>query len=44
MRAAIAALLASACTAAVAEHRSVEDNAAVLYDAPSRAAKPLYVV
>lgn len=45
MRAALAALLASACAAAVAaEYRSVEDNAAVLYDAPSRAAKPLYVV
>ncbi len=27
-----------------AEFRSVQDNAAVLYDAPSRAAKPLYVV
>jgi len=45
MRAALAALLASACAAAAAaEYRSVEDNAAVLYDAPSRAAKPLYVV
>lgn len=45
MRAAFAALLASACAAAAAaEFRSVEDNAAVLYDAPSRAAKPLYVV
>lgn len=45
MRAALAALLASACAAAAAaEFRSVEDNAAVLYDAPSRAAKPLYVV
>jgi SH3-like domain-containing protein len=27
-----------------AEFRSVQDNAAVLYDAPSRAAAPLYVV
>lgn len=45
MRAALAALLASACAAAAAaEYRSVEDGAAVLYDAPSRAAKPLYVV
>jgi len=45
MRAALAALLASACAAAAAaEYKSVEDNAAVLYDAPSRAAKPLYVV
>ena len=30
--------------AGAAEFRSVQDNAAVLYDAPSRAAKPLYVV
>ncbi|MGQ0512066.1 MAG: SH3 domain-containing protein [Betaproteobacteria bacterium] len=45
MRAALALLLASACTvAAAADYRSVEENAAVLYDAPSRAAKPLYVV
>lgn len=45
MRAALAALLASACAAAAAaEYKSVEDSAAVLYDAPSRAAKPLYVV
>lgn len=45
MRAALALLLASACAAAAAaEYKSVEDNAAVLYDAPSRAAKPLYVV
>jgi len=45
MRAALALLLASACAAAAAaDFRSVEDNAAVLYDAPSRAAKPLFVV
>ena len=30
--------------AAAAEFRSVQENAAVLYDAPSRAATPLYVV
>ena len=33
-----------ACGADAAEFRSVQDNAAVLYDAPSRAATPLYVV
>ena len=45
MRAAFAVLLGSACAAAAAaEYRSIEDNVAVLYDAPSRAAKPLYVV
>lgn len=45
MRAALALLLGSACAlAAAAEFKSVADNAAVLYDAPSRAAKPLYVV
>ncbi|MBM3353497.1 MAG: hypothetical protein FJY51_09590 [Betaproteobacteria bacterium] len=44
MRAALALLLASACAAAAAEFKTVADNAAVLYDAPSRAAKPLYVV
>lgn len=34
-----------ACTLAQgADYRSVQDNAAVLYDAPSRAAKPLAVV
>ena len=30
--------------AGAADFRSVQDNAAVLYDAPSRAATPLYVV
>ena len=35
-------LAASAATAA--EFRSVQENAAVLYDAPSRAATPLFVV
>lgn len=34
----------AAATAGAAEFRSVQDNAAVLYDAPSRAAKPLFVV
>lgn len=45
MRAAAALVLACACAgAAAAEFRTVEEAAAVLYDAPSRAAKPLYVV
>jgi SH3-like domain-containing protein len=30
--------------AAAADYRSVQENAAVLYDAPSRAATPLFVV
>jgi SH3-like domain-containing protein len=38
----LAALAAQ--TAAAADFRSVQDNAAVLYDAPSRAATPLFVV
>ena len=37
-------LFAVSLGASAAEFRSVQDNAAVLYDAPSRAAKPLYVV
>lgn len=45
MRAAAALAFACACAgAAAAEFRAVEEPAAVLYDAPSRAAKPLYVV
>lgn len=45
MRAAAALVLALACAAAgAADFRAVEDPAAVLYDAPSRAAKPLFVV
>ena len=41
----IAFLLLAVCVAAdAAEFRSVQENAAVLYDAPSRAAKPLFVV
>jgi SH3-like domain-containing protein len=38
------ALLLAAFGAGAAEFRSVQDTAAVLYDAPSRQAKPLYVV
>jgi SH3-like domain-containing protein len=37
-------LLVASCGASAAEFRSVQENAAVLYDAPSRAAKPLFVV
>jgi len=37
-------LLAVAPGLQAAEFRSVQDNAAVLYDAPSRAATPLFVV
>ena len=36
--------LFAACGADAAEFRSVQDPVAVLYDAPSRAATPLYVV
>jgi SH3-like domain-containing protein len=36
--------LFAASVADAAEFRSVQENAAVLYDAPSRAATPLYVV
>lgn len=39
-----ALLLAAPLGLQAAEFRSVQDNAAVLYDAPSRAATPLYVV
>lgn len=38
------ALGAAAFSAGAADFRSVQENAAVLYDAPSRAATPLYVV
>lgn len=45
MRAIVAAGLTSAALAVhAAEYRSVAENAAVLYDAPSKAAVPLYVV
>ncbi|HLX81194.1 MAG TPA: SH3 domain-containing protein [Burkholderiales bacterium] len=37
-------LLLAAFGAGGAEYRSVQDSAAVLYDAPSRQAKPLFVV
>jgi len=37
-------LLLAATGAGAAEFRSVQDSAAVLYDAPSRAATPLFVV
>jgi len=37
-------LLFVACSASAAEFRSVQDNTAVLYDAPSRQATPLFVV
>jgi len=37
-------LLALSSAAGAAEYRSVQENAVVLYDAPSRAATPLYVV
>lgn len=44
MRAApFAIALAFAGCAAAADFRSVSENGAVLYDAPSRAAKPVYV-
>ncbi len=44
MRRFLLVALFSAFGADAAEYRSVQDNAAVLYDAPSRAATPLYVV
>lgn len=37
-------LLLAASGAGAAEFRSVQEATAVLYDAPSRAAKPLYIV
>jgi SH3-like domain-containing protein len=43
-RTAAAVMLALAAGAAQAQFLSVGENAAILYDAPSRAAKPLYVV
>lgn len=43
-RTAAALSLALAAAAVHAEFLSVGENAAILYDAPSRAAKPLYVV
>jgi len=44
MRRLAAACLLAAATAAEGQFLSVGENAAVLYDAPSRQAKPLYVV
>lgn len=44
MRAAALLALLAFAGAAAAEYRSVDEPAAVLYDAPSRAAKPLYAV
>lgn len=43
VRLAAAACLLAAGTAAQAQFLSIGENAAVLYDAPSRQAKPLYV-
>ena len=43
-RAAVATLALAASGAAAADFRTVEENAAVLYDAPSRAATRLFVV
>ena len=40
---ALAAALAAAAASA-ADYRSIAENGAVMYDAPSRAAKPVYVV
>jgi len=37
-------ILLAACNARAADFRSVQDGAAVLYDAPSRQATPLFVV
>jgi len=44
VRALAAALLLCAGAAQAADYLSVGENAAVLYDAPSREAKPLFVV
>jgi SH3-like domain-containing protein len=44
MRRLLLVALFAAAAADAAEFRSVQDSAAVLYDAPSRAAKPLFVV
>ena len=43
-RVSVAVVLFAALSARAADFRSVAENAAVLYDAPSRAATPLYVV
>ncbi len=44
MRAIFLPVLLAASGAGAADYRSVQENAAVLYDAPSRQATPLYVV
>lgn len=44
MRAAALALTLLAAPAAASDFRSVQENAVVLYDAPSRQATPLFVV
>jgi SH3-like domain-containing protein len=44
MRRAVAALCLLALPAAAAEFRAVDESSAVLYDAPSRQATPLFVV
>jgi SH3-like domain-containing protein len=44
MRLLATALFLIAGTAGATDFRSVQESAAVLYDGPSRAAKPLYVV
>ena len=44
MRGLVFLLLAAASSLQAAEFRSVQENAAVLYDAPSKAATPLFVV
>lgn len=44
MRRIFSLVLLVACNAGAADFRSVQDSAAVLYDAPSRQATPLYVV
>jgi SH3-like domain-containing protein len=40
----LAAALGAPAAAHCADFRSVQENAAVLYDAPSRASKPLFIV
>ena len=44
MKAIFLAMLLTSLSASAADFRSVQENAAVLYDAPSRQATPLFVV
>ena len=44
MKLILSPVLLAALSASAADFRSVQDHAAVLYDAPSRQATPLYVV